>query len=824
MNAPMSWLRDYVDVALPAKEIADRLTRAGNEVERIARIGAAWEHIVVGHIVGVERVPRAERLQLTLVDVGDHTAPIVTAATNVAAGQYVPVALPGAQLGHGAERIVIEPRSFSGVRSEGMLCSGWELGISDDADGIHVFRGTIKPGTPLRDVAADTVLEFAITPNRSDCLSLVGIAREVAALTGSHLTIPEVALRDVGAPIEEDYAVEVHAPDLCARYVARLVRGVTIGPSPEWLARRLRAAGLPVISNVVDVSNYVMWELGQPLHTFDARTLRGRRVVVRRARPGERITTIDQKDRELTGDMLVIADAERAVAVAGVMGGLDTEVSDATRDVLIESAHFQPESIRATRVALGLASEASRRFERGVDRCGAAFAADRAAQLLVGVAGGTIAGGRLDVFPVPRDPVSMAFTSSDLTDLLGIEVPMERVEQVLTSLHYACERAGPRTLRVTAPSFRLDVNEPVDLVEDVARVIGYDAIPDAMPAGAVPAGGRNAWLEFQDDVRDALVGCGLTEIVTYALTSRERERRLLSPGRGTGSALEQRLSPLPSLRGRELERAIATSLALRNPLSSDSDTLRVTLLETTLTILAANERHGASRIRCFEVGRVYVPRGDELPLEVPTLSIGLAGARLAPSWDRRDVPDADFFDVKGILELLLRRFAVDDVSFARADHPSFHPGRAAYLLCGGEVAGVFGEVYPPVLERFDLARRRVCLAEIDLSAFSRHARPGRVEPAPRFPAVVQDIAVVVDEGVDAAAIVRALRQAGGPLVTTVSLFDVYRGPQIPDGTKSLAFSLTFQSRERTLTADEITSVRAALERALLERFGASLRR
>lgn len=833
----MSWLRDYVDVALPAEEIADKLTRAGNEVERITRLGASWDNIVVGHIVGVERVPRAERLLLTLVDVGDHTARIVTAATNIAAGQYVPVALPGSQLGHGAERVIIEPRTFSGVKSEGMLCSGWELGISDDADGIHIFHGTIRPGTPLRDVAADTVLEFAITPNRPDCLSMVGIAREIAALTGARLAMPEVAVRETGAPVEGDYSVAIDAPNLCARYVARLVRGVRVGPSPEWMAQRLRAAGLPVISNVVDVSNYVMWELGQPLHTFDARTLRGRRVVVRRARPGERITTIDQKDRELTGDMLVIADAARPVAIAGVMGGLDTEVSDATQDVLIESAHFHPESVRKTRLALGLSSEASRRFERGVDRQGAARAADRAAQLLIEVAGGAVAEGRLDAFPVPRDPVSMAFTSSDVSDLLGVEVPMDRVSEVLSSLQFSCSPVDERTLQVTVPSFRLDVAEPVDLVEEVARVIGYDAVPDAMPSGTVPAAGRNTWLEFQDDVRDALVGCGLTEIVTYALTNRACERRLLGPGGGrmgvgdpapAGSGIRDAFAPtwapLPSLRGEDLERAIATSLVLRNPLSSDLDTLRVTLLETTLTTIAANERHGAERARFFELGRIYLAQGDDLPVELPTLSLGLAGAQLLPSWDRRAVPDADFFEIKGIVELLLRRFNVGDVAFTRADHPTFHPGRAAYLICGRQVAGILGEAHPLVVERFGISQRRVCLAEIDLVALGQHARPGWVEPVPRFPAVVQDVAIVVDEDVDAATVVQVLRDAGGELVADVRLFDVYRGTQIPEGKKSLAYSLTFQSRERTLTTDEINAVRAALERALLERLGASLRR
>ncbi len=837
MRVPLRWLGDYVDVAPPDIDLARLLTASGTEVERIDRVGAGWDHIVVGRITAIEPVPRTERLLLTRVDVGNRSVQIVTGATNVATGNVVPVALPGAKLRNGEQEIEIQPRTFSGVPSEGMLCSGRELGISDDASGIHILPNGPNPGTPLHDLLGGVMFDLAITPNRSDCLSMLGIAREVAALTEQRVRLPNCTVVEHGVPIAEQLSVTIDDPDLCPRYVARLIEGVAIGPSPEWLVRRLLTAGLPVISNVVDVTNYVMWELGQPLHAFDADCLAGNQIVVRRARAGEQIVTIDNKERVLTDDMLVIADRDRPVGLAGVMGGLNSEITDTTTRIVIESANFEPRCIRRTKRALDLPSEASRRFERGVDRTGAARAAARAAHLMLSVAGGRVAAGALDVYPSPPEPVTVDLTEHDMEALLGTHIPVDEAANTLRALAFGVDLveesrgiagnghhapATPR-LSVTPPSWRLDVAEVPDLIEEIARMRGYDTIPEAMPSGAVPSAGRNPWLEFEDDLRNALTGCGINEIVSYSLTSKERMRRLFGPVTAEPLGPSFPASPLPSLRPDHLSASIDEAVTIQNPLSIEHASLRVTMMETTLATIDLHRRRGEQQIRLFELGRAYVSRGDHLPIERRTLSIGLAGLRERPGWNHGTPPSTDFFDAKGVVDEALGRFSVRDVRYEPALHPVLHPGRAAYVVHNGHRIGVVGEVHPEVLRRFEIPDGRVCLAELDLELLHTHAVPRRLDALPRFPAVHQDIALVVDDATPAASVADALYEAGAPLVVEAHLFDVYRGTQLPFGKKSLAFTVMFQAKDRTLTSAEVAAARDSLLLNMERRHGATLR-
>ncbi len=820
MRVPWRWLASYVDLTQSPEDIARLLTASGTEVERIEHVGDQWNHIVVGKIIGLERVPRANKLQLCVIDVGGRETRIITGATNVAVGQLVPAALPGARVGHGTDVVEIQPRTFSGVASEGMLCSGAELGVTDDATGIHIFSGTLVPGTPLRDMFGDTAFDLAVTPNRPDCLSIVGVAREVAALTGQPLQAPIIELAEQSCSTADAVRVTIDEPDRCYRYVARVIKNVRVGPSPDWLAQRLRTAGLPVINNVVDVSNYVMWELGQPLHTFDLAKIKGRHITVRCALPGEPITTIDAKQRELTSDTLVIADDAGAVAVAGVMGGIDSEVSGDTRDVLIESACFEPRTIRRTRIALNLPSEASRRFERGVDREGAAAAGDRAAQLIVQTAGGEVCQGSVDVYPTPALRPRIRLDDMHVSRLLGMDIPRQRVQEILASLGFGV-RSRDGGLEVDVPSFRLDVHETADLVEEVARVVGYDRVPTTLPTGSIPSGGRNFWIEFESNLRSMLVASGLTEIVTYALTSTSSMSRLLGPVATQFGDANQ--SILPSLAPQTLEHAIHDAVTLRNPLSNEHSSLRVTMMESTLATMAANQRRNEQQIRLFEIGRSYIGRANVLPMERRTLSIGLAGIREVGTWLSPVPSSTDYFDIKGIVDAVLARFGLHHVRYERASHPSFHPGRAAYLMCADERIGVLGEVHPAVAAAFEFTPSRYCLCEIDLEALHTYAGSIDVEGVPRFPAVVQDLALVVPEDVPAEAVARILRQSGAPLVRTVRLFDVYRGSPIGQNEKSLAFSVTFRSDDRTLTADDLIRIRATLIAAAQEHVGAILR-
>lgn len=801
MRVPLSWLRDYVEAELPPAELAYRLTMSGSEVETIEEIGKDWERVFVGEVVDLRRHPQAESLWLAEVDYREGRATVVTAATNLFVGARVPIVLPGGRLKNG---VVVERRVFRGVASEGMVCSGDELGISPDRDSIYLLEPEAPIGMPLREYLGDVVLDVYVTPNRPDELSVIGIAREVAALTGARLRKPSPA-RPAGRRKAEDYVtVEIADPDLCPRYVAAVVDGVTIGPSPGWLQRRLHYAGVRPISNVVDVTNYVMLEIGQPLHAFDHARLRGG-IVVRRARSGERLVTLDGVERVLDPEMLVIADQAGAVAVAGVMGGQDSEVGPETKTVVIEAATFKRQSVRRTSRELGLRTEASRRFERGLDPALAEAGALRAVELITRVADGEPADGLVDVYPRPEAPRVISLSEDYVAGLLGRRFPRDEIARVLESLEFDVAESD-EGLRVVVPSFRRDVEHRADLAEEVARIVGYDAIPYTLPAGRLPEPILDPARPRVERVRSALVACGLQEVLTYSLVDPALPARLDSR------------APWPSPPPAD------GTLRVANPMSAEQSALRTTLLGSLLETTRNNLRH-RERVAIFEIARVYLPPLAPLPTETLRLAISLAGARAPVAWNAPAEP-VDFFDLKGIVERVVGTLRVD-VQYEPADHPTFHPGRCAELRAatvGEPTLGFLGQVHPHVAERFELAGQPVYAAELDLEALVRLARDEfQAVAPPRYPGATVDVAAIVDEAVPHREVEEVIRAAGAPLLDRVVLFDVYRGAPVPPGRKSLAYSLTFRSPERTLTDQEVAEVHRRIEEALRQRLGAQIR-
>ena len=867
MRIPYKWLKDYVDIKLAPDELAERLTMAGLEVDRVEY---PWPGIVTAQITWLERVKGSDHLSATRVTDGTREYSVVCGASNIKLHDKVPLARLGARVGE----IVIAEKVAMGVVSQGMLCSPRELGLSDDHSGIYILPQETPLGVPLGRLIAsdDAVIDLDIKAHRGDLFCVVGVAREVAAFTGQALRPPDTAVKEKGKAADKLMTLEVRDPDLCPRYTARVVRDVTIGPSPQWMADRLIAAGMRPINNVVDISNYVMLELGQPLHAFDYDKVAHHTIIVRRATPGEHLTTLDDVTRTLTSEMLLITDPAGPAVIAGIFGGARVEVSAETTSVLLEAAHFAPANIRRTSQALGLRTESSGRFEKNPDINLTAVAIDRAARLLTELAGGVVAPGRVDFYPEPVHEREIPFAVSQVEWLTGMRVTPTEVEDVLCTLGFgvsdALGDAEDVVVRVTVPTRRHDVEESADLVEEVARIVGFDRIPSTIPSGPLPTPHHDIWYERADRLRDALVGAGLTEIVSYPLTSRERMAQLLRGATPDEELLLGAPVAVPELAAptaddaRKIERRQLAALAERlpaiivaNPASVEMEALRLTLLASLLETLSENSKHESAGLWFFELGRRYLPTdelrdGVGLARERHTLGIGATGPA-ATAWSG-DVRVADFYAIKGIVELLLRTLKVPAYRFVPGAHPTFHPGRCAILEVAVPGAGlpdaadapdglslavkaesrdnlvwiaaaVLGEAHPEVAERFDLAGR-VCLVELDLERLYR-AVPEAIfaEPITRYPAAQRDLAVVVAASAPAAAILAAIRIAGGGLLRKAELFDVYTGQGIPEGKKSLAYALTFQSLERTLTDQEIEQAHANIVAALASQFGAELR-
>jgi phenylalanyl-tRNA synthetase beta chain len=821
MKVPLRWLTEFVDTGLAPRDLAHRLTMAGLEAEKIETVGEEWANVFVGAVERVERHPNADRLLLADVIAGPHRLRVVTGAPNVAQGQKVALALAGARLidGHSDEKVyrTLKPGKIRGIESEGMVCSEKELGLSDEHEGIMVLPADAPVGTPLVDYLGDTVIEFEITPNRVDAFSVLGIAREAAALTRRKVTLPP-AYDLANAPSGADDLVIIEDTDLCPRYSAVVIDGVRVEPSPPWLQRRLAAAGVRPINNVVDVTNYVMLEWGQPLHAFDRDRLHEGRIVVRRARSGETIETLDHVVRELTIDMLVIADADRSVAVAGVIGGVDSEVSDGTTSVLLETANFAMKSVRHTARALRLRTEASARFERGIDPNLVWDAASRATRLLLDLCPGARVTAVGDVYPSPLEPWAVTLPFGRIERVLGVGYEPAIVLDALDRLTFRpvlTDTPDGELLTLTVPTYRPDVTIPEDVVEEVARVIGYESLPETLPADRVPPVKRDPMLLLQREARELLVGIGFAESVTYITLS----ERILDDFQGNQEADPEVAGSCGFLH----TTPVAELLRIRNPLQSGRDLLRPTLLPSLLEIAEQNLKHERA-VRLVELARVYLPRGrDVLPHEANVAGLVVAGAR-DPFGRYAQAGVLDFFDLKGDLEALLQRLGLRDVAYAPAGHPALHPGRAAEATVKGERVALLGELRPDVAEAFGVEGVRVAVAEVDLdrTLASLSASEAQVR-VPRFLPVEQDFAVVVEESVPAGEVELALLAGAGPLATGIVLFDVFRGPQLGEGKKSLAYRLTFTAPDRALTDDDLVKVRPKIERTVAQRVGGTLR-
>ena len=864
MRIPYKWLRDYVDIDLAPEPLAERLTLAGLEVDRVEY---PWPGIIVGQIIWQERVKGSDHLWATRVTTGTEELSVVCGAPNIKPLDKVPLALVGSKVGE----VTIAEKKALGVLSQGMLCSPRELGLSDDHEGIYILSKDAMIGEPLGKLLGDAVIDLDIKAHRGDLFCVVGVAREVAAFTGRELKPPKIAVKEKGVAAAKLMKLDVRDPDLCPRYTARVVRNVTLGPSPEWMAERLIQAGMRPINNIVDITNYVMLELGQPLHAFDYDKVADHTIIVRRAAPGEELTTLDGVTRRLTSDMLLITDPAGPNVIAGVFGGERVEVGPGTTNVLLEAAHFDPISIRRTSVALGLRTESSGRFEKNPDTELTAVAIDRAAQLLTELAGGTVAPGRVDFYPEPVQPRHIAFDLGQVEWLMGMPVARTQAIDALRALGFGVRERGDAesVVDVTVPTWRQDVEESADLVEEVARIVGYEHVPTTLPEGPIPAILQDTWFGREQRVREILVGAGLTEIITYSLTNRQAMAKLLL-GLGTGqeallaapTAADAGRAALAKIDGgerqtggRAVERQQLEAMAqrlpaitLRNPLSVEIDTLRLTLMSGLLATLRENSKHEDEGLWLFEVGRRYLPTkeladGKGLPHERPTLGVALTGP-LAQSWES-GVRDADYFDLKGVLESLLGGLSVAGFRVQATRHPTFHPGRCARLevmalpagaadvpanertavvpAAGWVPVGVLGEVHPEVARRFDLSGR-VYLMELDLErlflAVPDHAR---VTPIPRHPPVRRDLAVVVGDTTPEADVAEVIRSSGGGLLDRATLFDVYVGEGIPAGKKSLAYALSYQAPDRTLTEAEVERTHAAIVAALGKRLGAVLR-
>jgi phenylalanyl-tRNA synthetase beta chain len=797
MKISYGWIREFVELGLSPEAAADRLVNAGIEVASVTRVApAGLSGVVVAEIEAIERElgeSHGHRLVLCRVSTGRDRFSVICGAPNAAVGVRAAFAPPGATLpgAVAGETRPIGVAKIRGVESQGMLASERELGIGEEHE-----RGVLTVGVDARlgaDLVGylgldDSVLEIEITPNRPDCLSVVGVARELSALTGAPFRFPEVSVKDSGDAASDLARVRIDAPDLCARYTVRVINDVRVGPSPAWMAARLRAVGLRPISNVVDVTNYVLWELGHPLHAFDHATVREATVVVRRARAGERFQTLDGQERELDDSMCVIADPARAIGLAGVMGGANTEVTERTTRVLLESAWFDPATTRRTSRTLGLRTDAAYRFERGADIEALVTANDRAAQLMADLGGGTVARGMVDVYPRPRSRPRVRLRMSRVERVLGVAPPRAEARRILVGLGLPVEDRGD-DLEVDVPSFRRDLTMEDDLVEEIIRVWGYDRIPSTLVPTTVRLVRRGESGQQADAVRRALVTAGVSEAVTSTFTDAAHA------------------AVLPVANG---------PVALVNPLSQDAALLRHHPLVGVLGAVALNLRRQGAGIGLFEIGPTY-ERRDGGTAEPRWVTVALSGARGELAWFR-PLESADVYDVKGLAEHALRTLGVSAARVAAGTLSGFEEDcHGALVAADGTVLAEFGEVAARVREAFDIDGP-VFAAAVALDAVGAQTPAGlHYEPLPRYPAVQRDVAFVVaaESDVTAAAIETAMRELAGTLLRGLTLFDVFR---FPDGRRSLAWRLTFQAEDRTLTDDEINAIQERVARGVSERF------
>ena len=792
MQVSYNWLKEYVDIEVSPEKLAEILTKSGVAVEHVIPCNKGVSGVYAAKVLTCEQHPEADKLHLCTVSIGGEAIRVVCGAPNVEAGIMVPFATVGATLPEGVK---IKKAKLRGQDSNGMICSAKELGIEVDKippeqkDGIIVLPDDTIPGTDICEILGldDYILELDLTPNRSDCLSALNVAYEVGALLGKEVKVPELKYSVNSEDILDLAKVEIKDSDFCHRFTGMMVKGVTIKPSPFLMQHYLQVAGVRPINNIVDVTNYIMMELGQPLHAYDYNQLAGHKITVRRAAEGEIIRTLDSQDRKLTNEMLLICDDARAVGVAGVMGGENTEVTDDTVDVFIEAAYFQSTSVRRTSLALGLRSEASLRFEKNIDIVRTEYACKRAAQLMQEIAGGEIIGGMIDEYPNVHEDVIIPLKTQKVSDVIGIEIKEADVERILESLHIKKVKSEGETTYYQAPSWRPDLSITEDLIEEVARVYGYDNIPATLPGGAASRGRVSAEQKMRSQMTDKLMALGLNEIITYSFINKNNDDKLRMP------ADDVRRKSIP----------------IMNPLSEDQGHMRTSMLPGMLGVVANNINRRNENLAFFEIGKVFLLDGElnstDLAHEKYNLGIVLKG-KTQSNWLEGGV-EYDFYYLKAVLEELLDVFRPESREYVPCvDNPTYHPGRTAVLKVNGQEIGVLGELHPEVAENYGI-KGRVYAAEIDVDAlFAIGAAKPSVSRLPKFPATSRDLAVVVKKDTPAQALIDVISTNGGGLLKDVQIFDVYEGEQIASGMKSLAFKLTFQAEDRTLVDAEVNAV------------------
>lgn len=851
MKIPITWLREFVDITLPIEELAQHMTMAGLEVEEIRYVGLpmpagkldegsgshlhpetkisgiAWaaDKIVVGAIWEVMPHPNADRLVLVRLDDGQVEHIVLTGAPNLFPykGQgrlekplKVAYAKEGAQIydGHQAGQVLttLKRAKIRGVESYSMACSEKELGISDEHEGIIILDEEAPTGMPLVDYMGDAVLDIAITPNIARNANILGVAREVAALTGQPLRKPDYKIHAEGAGIGGMAAIQIEQAELNPRFVLGLIKEIEIKPSPYRVQQRLRLCGVRPINNIVDATNYAMLEVGQPLHAFDYDVLVKRTggkpptIITRTALPGERLKTLDGVERSLDDFTVLVCDTAGALSIAGVMGGEESEVSSSTRSVLLEGAAWNYINIRKTISSQRLQSEAAYRFSRGVHPAMAERGVLRGLELMRRWAGGVIYKGLVDNYPLPPQDPTVDITPADVRRWLGIELTAQDIADILVRLEFKVEVEG-QTVRATTPDHRLDIGTGItgvaDLMEEVARIYGYDRIPETRISDSLPPQFGNPKLEKEERLRNLLVNLGLQEVITYRMTSPEREARRLAPGTPP--------TDRPYVR-------------IANPIVSDRNVLRQNLLSSLLEVVERNARL-RERMALFEISPIFLgSEAEELPEEQERLAIVLTGQRNPPNWQPADTAEMDFYDLKGIVSELLDGMKIEPVRYEPAQHPTFHPGKCAWVMVGERQVGVMGELHPQVREKYELPAAPLLAADFSLEAIL-NSIPQRydVHPVPTYPPVLEDLAVVVDDEVPAEIVAKTIQEAGGAMVTELRLFDLYRGEQIGAGKKSLAYSLTYQAPDRTLTDNEVAQIRQRIVRRLEQVLGARLR-
>jgi phenylalanyl-tRNA synthetase beta chain len=850
MKVPLSWLKDFVDIDLPIGELAHKLTMAGLEVEeviyvglpvpedtldgrsdshrpetKVSGIGWAQDKIVVAAVHEVMAHPNADRLVLCRLEDGEGEHIVLTGAPNLYPykGQgmlepplKVPYAREGARIfdGHQPGQVLttLKRAKIRGVESFSMICSEKELGISEDHEGVIILDDDAPVGAPLVAYMGDVVFDIAITPNIARDANILGVAREVSAITGAPLRAPDFDVEAMGPSIEGMVTIEIQQPELNPRFVFGLIQDVKLGPSPYWVQRRLHLAGMRPINNLVDATNYVMLEVGEALHAFDYDILVKRaggkapKIITRRARQGERLTTLDDVERTLDDFTVLVCDQSGPLAMAGVMGGAESEINSETRNVLLEGAAWNMINTRRTVLAQKLPSEAAYRFSRGVHPAMAPRGVKRGLEMMRRWGGGLVYKGLVDNYPLPPKASIVEVTPHDVRRWLGIDLSVEDIAAIMERLEFGVE-IHEQTARVVSPDHRLDIGEGViglaDVLEEIARVYGYEKIPETRMADELPPQRGNPDLEREERVRDLLVNLGLQEVVTYRMTSPEREATLVPPG----SALDKR----PYVR-------------IANPTVVDRNVLRHTLIPGLLEVIERNARL-RERILIFEIGPVFLPLPDEeLPLEKPILAIALSGAREMATWQGSDTSGMDFYDLKGILQTLLDGLHIGEARYLPDEAPPFHPGKCARLMIGERRLGVMGELHPLVRARYELPEAPLVAAELELQVLM-DAIPERypMQPVSTYPPVLEDLAVIVDEDIPAERVADLLQETGGRMLTEVRLFDVYRGEQIGAGKKSLAYSLVYQAADRTLTDEEVLKIRQRIVRQLDKELGAFLR-